>query len=76
MDTDRNTDTNIERNTDTNIGRNTDTDTNTNTIFVCLRGALALSMSASIWDTHFSNSCNISCNTLVKYILGKIAGEI
>ena len=31
-------------------------------IFICLRGALALSMSASICDTHFSNSCKISCN--------------
>ena len=31
-------------------------------LFVCLSGALALSISASICDTHFSNSCNISCN--------------
>ena len=36
-------------------------------LFVCLSGALALSMSASICDTHFSNSCNISCNDIIYF---------
>ena len=36
-------------------------------LFACLSGALALSISASICDTHFSNSCNISCNDIIYF---------